>query len=115
MFRKSFFFASVMMIFGMTQTVSAAPVAYLIPAGFDGYPAGTILQYGGANYEIEPNHTMQMLETAPHQVVATPVQYSAPVYQPTMSTPTYSRYSGGHSSGGPGFFGPGFERNFGRG
>lgn len=117
MFRKSFSVAVVMMIFGMSQSVSAAPVAYMIPAGFEGYPAGTVLQYGGHNYEIEPNHTMLMIDPAQPQVVAAPVQYVAPTYQPAFSSgPVYRGYSsGGHSSGGPGFFGPGFERNFGRG
>ena len=116
MFRKSFSVAVVMMIFGMSQSVSAAPVAYLIPAGFEAYPAGTILQYGGYNYEIEPNHTMMMIQPTVPQVVAAPVQYAAPAWQPAATvSPVYRSYSGGHSSGGPGFFGPGFERNFGRG
>ena len=38
---------------------------YEIPAGYEGYSAGTLINYGGANYVIQDNGTMLLPAQAP--------------------------------------------------
>ena len=73
-----------------------APVAgvpYQIPAGFEAYPLGTLITYGGVNYVVQPNATMLLAAVQPSQVpqVVQPVQNTQPVQviQPTQPAQYY--------------------------
>lgn len=110
--RKIMILAMVLLVVGqMGQKANAQEVrqAYVIPSGFESYPAGTVLEYGGNDYMISPAHVMYFLSPAPvHQVVA------APASMPLQGN-LHERASYSHAAGGPGFFGPGFSRDFHRG
>jgi hypothetical protein len=52
----------------MAQARAQSPspgVAYAIPAGFETYPAGTLITYGGYRYLIQDNGTMMFVATIP--------------------------------------------------
>lgn len=114
MLRKTMVFMVVLMAVAFSGKANAqeARQAYIIPAGFENYAAGTLLEYGGNDYVISPAHVMYFVSPAPvHQVVAAP----------TMMQPQFSGFNHpasspvSHSYSGPGFFGPGFARDFHRG
>lgn len=114
MARKMVIAMVVLMVSGLGSGARAQEKrqAYIIPAGFEHYAAGTVLEYGGNDYVISPAHVMYYLSPAPvHQMVGNPV-----MIQPQNTG--FSRASsaaGMHSYSGPGFFGPGFARDFHRG
>lgn len=114
MARKMVMAMVVLMVSGLGSRAGAQEVrqAYTIPAGFENYAAGTVLEYGGNDYVISPAHVMYFVSPAPlHQVVLTPG-----MMQPQNSGFGRAASSSGmHSYGGPGFFGPGFARDFHRG
>lgn len=74
-------------VLGNVSTSSAqaptAGIAYQIPAGFEAYPAGTLITYGGYNYVTQANGTMLLAATQNVQPVQVPqVQtYQAQSYQ----------------------------------
>ncbi|MBI1325379.1 hypothetical protein GC170_19615 [bacterium] len=66
--RCFFVAAALIAVVSMTQARAQAPlpgVAYIIPAGFETYPAGTLITYGGYQYCIQDNGTMMFVEPIP--------------------------------------------------
>jgi len=115
---------------GLSARAQVAGQPYQIPAGFESYPAGTLITYGGYNYVTQPDGTMLLAAQQPQQAVqlytvpynTTQYVYARP-YVP-LYTPGYygGWYGGGYRGpgpwmgprpgpwmGGPGFgVGPGF-------
>lgn len=66
-----------------SNSFAQAPTAglpYQVPVGFEAYPLGTLITYGGYNYVVQPNATMLLAASqaaqAPQVVQATqPTQY----------------------------------------
>jgi len=59
--RCFFVAAALIAVVSMTQARAQAPlpgVAYIIPAGFETYPAGTMITYAGYQYVSQGNGTM---------------------------------------------------------
>jgi hypothetical protein len=82
-----------LLLLGFTAQVKAqAPIpgqSYQIPAGFEGSAPGTVINYGGYSYLIQPGGTMQ------------------PLNQPSMPNyPYYNPVVGGSSYITPGSFNP---------
>ena len=65
---------------------------YQIPAGFETYPIGTLITYGGFNYVIQPGGTMLLAADQP----APPQQYvyTTPVAPTTIYSPYVNTYPG---------------------
>ncbi len=74
----------------------AAGVPYQIPAGFEAYPSGTLITYGGYNYVVQPNATMLLAASQPAQVPQV-VQPTQPT-QPTQYYQVPAGY-GGYAAG----------------
>jgi len=116
MFRNRKIMAMVFVViggFGSFANAQEFRQPYLIPHGFENYPAGTMIEYGGNDYLINAAHVMYFVGQAPpHTLVAAPaVNNVAPAANNNQNLPAYHpAYS--HSSGGPGFFGPGFSHDF---
>ncbi|MBI1325378.1 hypothetical protein GC170_19610 [bacterium] len=77
---RKMFFARILptvLFFAATAGVHASVpgVPYQIPSGFESYPAGTLITYGGINYVSQGNGTMLLAASQPQQ-------YTAP--QPTV-------------------------------
>ena len=123
----------VMLVCGAAGSTMAqvAGQPYQIPAGFESYPAGTLITYGGFNYVTQPDGTM--LQAAQQPAQQTVQQYTVPYtrtqyintrpFVPMYGTPYMGGwYGGGYRGpgpwlgprpglwmGGPGFgVGPGF-------
>lgn len=77
----------------------AAGVPYQIPAGFEAYPSGTLITYGGYNYVVQPNATMLMAASQAAQIPQ--------VVQPTQPTQYYQ------VPAGYGGYAPGTAINYG--
>lgn len=77
--RKTFFarILPTVLFFAATAGVHASVpgVPYQIPSGFESYPAGTLITYGGVNYVSQGNGTMLVAASQPQQ-------YTVP--QPTV-------------------------------
>jgi hypothetical protein len=118
MFRRKMMIMVFVVVGGFGSVTNAQEFVqpYLIPHGFENYPAGTVIEYGGNDYQINAAHVMYFIGQAPanHVVAAPAVNNAAPSVNYYQNLPAYHpAYS--HSSGGPGFFGPGFSRDFHRG
>ena len=73
-----------------TTARAQAPVAgqpYQIPAGYEGYGAGTLIAYGGYNYVIQSNRTMLL---AASSQTYQPTQYTYQQPQYTYQQPQYT-------------------------
>ena len=97
----------------LTSVTSArAQVAgqpYLIPAGFEGYAAGTLITYGGYNYVTQPDGTMLLAAQQPQTIQQYTFPYTTTKYfYTTPYVPLYSPpvYIGGIRRPGP-WIGPG--------
>ena len=51
-------------LFGIPVYAQVPGQPYQIPAGYEGYSAGTLITYGGANYVIQDNGTMLLADTS---------------------------------------------------
>lgn len=95
---------------GVRAQVAGQP--YQIPAGFESYPAGTLITYGGYNYVTQPDGTMLLAAQQPQQTVqaytvpyTTTVPYYTTPYVPIYTTPYLGGWYGGGYGGG--YRGPG--------
>lgn len=94
--RLAMLVASVIFLSLPSMSFAQAPVAgvpYQIPAGFEAYPLGTLIAYGGYNYVVQPNATMLLAATQPAQ--------APQVVQPTQPTQYYQVPAGygGYAAG----------------
>lgn len=113
---------------GLSARAQVAGQPYQIPAGFESYPAGTLITYGGYNYVTQPDGTMLLAAQQPQQAVQTytvpytTTRYYTTPYLPIYTTPYYGGWYGGRyrgpgpwmgprpgpwMGGGPGFIPPG--------
>ena len=99
--------ALAVLILGACGTARAqAPVPgqpYQVPAGFEGYGVGTLVSYGGYNYVIQGDGTMQVSSPSASCTQSTCHQQPATFYgyatQPTATyvyQPSYYRHHHGY-------------------
>jgi hypothetical protein len=83
----------ILLIFTSVTTARAqvAGQPYLIPAGFEGYAAGTLITYGGYNYVTQPDGTMLLAAQQPQFVPQYTVPYTTTQY--VYTTPYVRLYS----------------------
>jgi hypothetical protein len=115
--RKTFFgrILPAMLFLAATAGVQAAVpgVPYQVPGGFESYPAGTLITFGGINYVSQGNGTMLLAASQPSQPVQ-PLTYNQggviyynnpPVnYDPPYPVlPNYIPFPNGYASSPGGF------------
>ena len=83
---------------------------YQIPAGFESYPVGTLITYGGFNYVIQPGGTMLLAAEQPlppQQFIYTTPMAPTTIYSPYITTYPGFGYGYGYWGGGRPWRGPG--------
>lgn len=91
-----------------TGRAQVAGQPYQIPAGFESYPAGSLITYGGYNYVTQPDGTMLLAAQQPQTLqqytipytTTTPYVYTTP-YVPVYTPPYVGGWYGGGWRGGP--------------
>jgi hypothetical protein len=79
----------------LSSQISFGQVAgqpYQIPSGFEAYPVGTMITYGGFNYVTHPSGTM--LLAADQSIPPQQYVYTIPMAPTTVYSPYFSTYSG---------------------
>ena len=83
---------------------------YQIPAGYESYPVGTLITYGGFNYVIQPGGTMLLAAeqtVQPPQYIYTTPMAPTTIYSPYINTYPGFGYGYGYWGGGRPWRGPG--------